>query len=73
MLTGREIHSTGTHHNEKWLTLLSRKKSLEKLMKKLFGKEKQGILKPVTMEMLSVIMYWEFTSIGLKNQQYDRH
>ncbi|MBE7411687.1 MAG: DUF115 domain-containing protein [Leptospiraceae bacterium] len=27
--TGREIHSTGTHHNEKWLTLVSRKKSLE--------------------------------------------
>jgi hypothetical protein len=29
--TGREIHSTGTHHNEKWLTLVSRKQSLEKI------------------------------------------
>ncbi|MCW7492842.1 DUF115 domain-containing protein [Leptospira sp. 2 VSF19] len=29
--SGREIHSTGTHHNEKWLTLLSRKNSLERI------------------------------------------
>ena len=29
--TGREIHSTGTHHNEKWLTLLSRTQTLEKI------------------------------------------
>ncbi|TGK05306.1 DUF115 domain-containing protein [Leptospira langatensis] len=29
--SGREIHSTGTHHNEKWLTLLTRKTSLEKI------------------------------------------
>jgi hypothetical protein len=29
--TGREIHSTGTHHNEKWLTLVHRKTSLEKI------------------------------------------
>ncbi|TGK10001.1 DUF115 domain-containing protein [Leptospira fletcheri] len=29
--SGREIHSTGTHHNEKWLTLLNRKTSLEKI------------------------------------------
>ncbi|MDX1957229.1 MAG: 6-hydroxymethylpterin diphosphokinase MptE-like protein [Leptospiraceae bacterium] len=29
--TGREIHSTGTHHNEKWLTLVNRKQSLEKI------------------------------------------
>ncbi len=27
--TGREIHSTGTHHNERWLTSLSRTKTLE--------------------------------------------
>jgi len=27
--TGREIHSTGTHHNERWLTQISRTKSLE--------------------------------------------
>lgn len=27
--TGREIHSTGTHHNERWVTSLSRTKSLE--------------------------------------------
>lgn len=29
--TGREIHSTGTHHNEKWLGLLNRRLSLEKI------------------------------------------
>jgi hypothetical protein len=29
--SGREIHSTGTHHNEKWLTLVSRKQSLERI------------------------------------------
>jgi hypothetical protein len=29
--TGREIHSTGTHHNEKWIGLLNRKISLEKI------------------------------------------
>lgn len=27
--TGREIHSTGTHHNEKWITQIHRRKSLE--------------------------------------------
>ncbi|WCL48376.1 6-hydroxymethylpterin diphosphokinase MptE-like protein [Leptospira sp. GIMC2001] len=29
--TGREIHSTGTHHNEKWLGLINRKNSLERI------------------------------------------
>ena len=29
--TGREIHSTGTHHNERWLGTLSRVKSLEQI------------------------------------------
>jgi len=29
--TGREIHSTGTHHNEKWLTKINRSLSLEKI------------------------------------------
>lgn len=29
--TGREIHSTGTHHNEKWLTLVNRRQSLENI------------------------------------------
>lgn len=29
--SGREIHSTGTHHNEKWLTLVRRTQSLEKI------------------------------------------
>ncbi len=29
--SGREIHSTGTHHNEKWLTMVSRKQSLERI------------------------------------------
>ncbi len=28
---GWEIHSTGTHHNEKWLGLINRKTSLEKI------------------------------------------
>ncbi len=29
--SGREIHSTGTHHNEKWLTQVNRKQSLERI------------------------------------------
>ncbi|MCE9500515.1 MAG: DUF115 domain-containing protein, partial [Leptospira sp.] len=29
--TGREIHSTGTHHNEKWLTKINRRESLERI------------------------------------------
>ncbi|BDA78433.1 hypothetical protein LPTSP3_g13630 [Leptospira kobayashii] len=29
--SGREIHSTGTHHNEKWLTQVSRRQSLERI------------------------------------------
>ncbi|RHX77701.1 motility associated factor glycosyltransferase family protein [Leptospira yasudae] len=29
--SGREIHSTGTHHNEKWLMLVRRTQSLEKI------------------------------------------
>jgi hypothetical protein len=29
--SGREIHSTGTHHNEKWLTLVNRRQSLERI------------------------------------------
>ncbi|EMY76679.1 PF01973 family protein [Leptospira weilii serovar Ranarum str. ICFT] len=29
--SGREIHSTGTHHNEKWLTQVRRTQSLEKI------------------------------------------
>ncbi|GBF49505.1 hypothetical protein LPTSP4_10190 [Leptospira ryugenii] len=29
--SGREIHSTGTHHNEKWLGLVNRKQSLESI------------------------------------------
>jgi hypothetical protein len=36
--TGREIHSTGTHHNEKWLTTLNRKKSLEKINEEILRK-----------------------------------
>jgi len=38
--TGREIHSTGTHHNEKWLTLLSRKNSLERINEVVVRKRK---------------------------------
>ncbi|WP_411822295.1 motility associated factor glycosyltransferase family protein [Leptospira sp. 'Mane'] len=29
--SGREIHSTGTHHNEKWLTQVTRRQSLERI------------------------------------------
>ncbi len=38
--TGREIHSTGTHHNEKWLTLISRKNSLERINEVVVRKRK---------------------------------
>jgi len=38
--TGREIHSTGTHHNEKWLTLVSRKNSLERINEVVVRKRK---------------------------------
>ncbi|MCE9600545.1 MAG: DUF115 domain-containing protein [Spirochaetia bacterium] len=36
--TGGEIHSTGTHHNEKWLTLLKRTTSLESINQAVFRK-----------------------------------
>ncbi|MCB1158346.1 MAG: motility associated factor glycosyltransferase family protein [Leptospiraceae bacterium] len=38
--SGREIHSTGTHHNEKWLTLINRKKSLEGINEAIIQKRK---------------------------------
>ena len=43
--TGREIHSTGTHHNEKWLTLLNRKKSLEKINEEIVRKRETRYIK----------------------------
>ncbi|MDH5654276.1 MAG: DUF115 domain-containing protein [Spirochaetia bacterium] len=36
--TGREIHSTGTHHNEKWLGLLNRTETLEGINEKIIRK-----------------------------------
>ncbi|MCB1189071.1 MAG: motility associated factor glycosyltransferase family protein [Leptospiraceae bacterium] len=38
--TGKEIHSTGTHHNEKWLTQVNRKRSLEKINESIIRKRK---------------------------------
>ncbi len=43
--TGREIHSTGTHHNEKWLTLINRKKSLEKINEEIVRKRETSYIK----------------------------
>jgi hypothetical protein len=43
--TGREIHSTGTHHNEKWLTVLNRKKSLEKINEEIVRKRETKYVK----------------------------
>ena len=42
--TGREIHSTGTHHNGKWLTLVSRKNSLEKINEQIIQKRQTKII-----------------------------
>ena len=42
--TGREIHSTGTHHNEKWLTLLNRKNSLERINEVIVRKRKTKLI-----------------------------
>lgn len=36
--TGGEIHSTGTHHNEKWLTKLNRRTTLEGINRAVFRK-----------------------------------
>ena len=36
--TGREIHSTGTHHNEKWLLQISRIKTLEQINEEIIRK-----------------------------------
>ncbi|MEM7180136.1 MAG: 6-hydroxymethylpterin diphosphokinase MptE-like protein [Spirochaetota bacterium] len=38
--TGREIHSTGIHHNEKWLSLMSRRQTLEKINETIVRKRK---------------------------------
>ncbi len=46
--SGREIHSTGTHHNEKWLTLLSRKTSLEKINESIVRKRDTRYVPSVT-------------------------
>ena len=43
--TGREIHSTGTHHNEKWLTKLSRTSSLEKINEAIIRKRETKFVK----------------------------
>ncbi|HMV45274.1 MAG TPA: DUF115 domain-containing protein [Leptospiraceae bacterium] len=43
--TGREIHSTGTHHNEKWLTIINRKKSLEKINEEIVRKRETTFVK----------------------------
>ncbi|EPG74974.1 PF01973 family protein [Leptospira fainei serovar Hurstbridge str. BUT 6] len=46
--SGREIHSTGTHHNEKWLTLLNRKTSLEKINESVVRKRDTRYVPSVT-------------------------
>jgi hypothetical protein len=52
--TGREIHSTGTHHNEKWLTLISRKNSLERINEIVVRKRKtRYVLSSIGKEVLT--------------------
>lgn len=63
--TGREIHSTGTHHNEKWLSLVSRKQSLEKINEAVVRKRDtryvdsiQENKKVLTDYVLDLYRYW---------------
>ena len=45
--TGREIHSTGTYHNEKWLSQMNRKESLEKINERIIQKRKVHYLQSI--------------------------
>lgn len=62
--TGREIHSTGTHHNEKWLTLINRKKSLEKINEEIVRKRETKYIKAcdggevLTDYVLGIYKHW---------------
>ncbi len=62
--TGREIHSTGTHHNEKWLTLINRKKSLEKINEEIVRKRETRYVKAcdagnvLTDYVLGIYKHW---------------
>ena len=62
--TGREIHSTGTHHNEKWLTVLNRKKSLEKINEEIVRKRETKYVKAcdggtvLTDYVLGIYKHW---------------
>ncbi|MCG6152315.1 motility associated factor glycosyltransferase family protein [Leptospira bandrabouensis] len=63
--SGREIHSTGTHHNEKWLTLLSRKNSLERINEVIIRKRETrfvpragGIGSVLTDYVLDLYRHW---------------
>jgi hypothetical protein len=62
--TGREIHSTGTHHNEKWLTLVSRKKSLEHINESICRKRQTQMVeasdggKVLTDYVLNIYRHW---------------
>lgn len=42
--TGRKIHSTGTHHNERWLSLVHRRKSLEDINEAVIRKRKTKMI-----------------------------
>lgn len=46
--TGGEIHSTGTHHNEKWLTKLNRRTTLEGINRAVFRKRHIRMVPSVT-------------------------
>jgi hypothetical protein len=70
--TGREIHSTGTHHNEKWLTVLNRKKSLEKINEEVVRKRETLKVKSADgKEVLSdfiLTLYKTWFEESMKNQ-----
>jgi hypothetical protein len=46
--SGGEIHSTGTHHNEKWLTKLNRRMTLEGINRAVFRKRHIRMVPSVT-------------------------
>jgi hypothetical protein len=62
--TGREIHSTGTHHNEKWLTKLDRTQSLEKINEMIVRKRQTSYVESsngktvLTDYVLSIYRHW---------------
>ncbi|MCB1178430.1 MAG: motility associated factor glycosyltransferase family protein [Leptospiraceae bacterium] len=62
--TGREIHSTGTHHNEKWLTKVDRTNSLERINEVIVRKRETSFIdsndsgKVLSDYVLNIYRHW---------------